>query len=327
MAVTKRSILMGIAGGTAALSGLSREAAAQAYPTKPIRIVVPYTAGGPTDALARIVGQKLGERFGQNVVIENKPGASGMIGADVVAAAPPDGHTILINASLHVITPSLYEKMTHDPLNDFTPITDVGSVPLILVVNKDVPAQSVNELLALAKASPGKLTFASSGIGASSHLAGEMLKTMTGTSLSHVPYRGSAPALNDIIGGHVSMMIDTSPASLPHVQSGSLRVLGVSTAERIPALPDVPTIAEAGVPGFEITSWYGVWSPKGTPKEIVGRLYAEISAMFKEPDLRERFAKLGATPGGRTPEEFEAFCRSERERWAAVVKASGAKLQ
>jgi len=200
---------------SASLFGVGREVAAQAYPTKPIRIVVPYSAGGPTDALARIVGQKLGERFGQNVVIDNRPGASGMIGADSVATAPPDGHTILINASLHVITPSLYEKMSHDPLNDFAPITDLGSVPLILVVNKDVPAQSVNELLALAKASPGKLTFASSGVGASSHLAGEMLKTMTGTSLSHVPYRGSAPALNDIIGGHISMMIDTSPGLAP----------------------------------------------------------------------------------------------------------------
>jgi tripartite-type tricarboxylate transporter receptor subunit TctC len=327
MASTRRSVLVSLAAGGSALLAGAGHTAAQTYPTQPIRLIVPYSAGGPTDALARIVGQKLGERLKQNVVVENKPGASGMIGADVVATAPPDGHTILINASLHVITPSLYEKMSHDPLNDFAPITNLGSVPLILVVNKDVPAKSVAELLALAKANPGKLTFASSGIGASSHLAGEMLKTMTGTNLSHVPYRGSGPALNDVIAGHVSMMIDTSPASLPHVEAGSLRVLGVSTAARIPNLPDVPTIAEAGVPGFEITSWYGVWVPRRTPKDIVTKLNSEFQAMFQDPDLRQRFARLGATPVGGTPEEFDAFCRSELDRWAGVVKASGAKLQ
>ena len=301
--------------------------ASEPYPSRLIRIVVPYSAGGPTDALARIVGKRLSERTGQSVVIDNKPGASGMIGASAVATAPPDGYTILINASLHVITPSLYSKVTNDPIGDFTPITDLGSVPLIMVVNKDVPVTDVKSLVGYAKANPGKVSFASSGVGASSHLAGEMLKTLTGIDISHVPYRGSAPALNDIIGGHIPMMIDTSPASLPHVQSGALRVLGVSTAKRIPVLPDVPTIAEAGVPGFEISSWYGVWGPKNMPKEIVSKLRSEFVAMFAEPEIRERFAKLGAEPGGRSPEEFDAFCRSELERWGKVVQASGAKLE
>lgn len=313
--------------GMLAMSILTGTAMADSFPSRPIRIVVPYAAGGPTDALARIVGKSLQERLGQPVIIDNKPGASGMIGAAVVAAANPDGYTILINASLHVITPSLYAKPTNDPINDFTAITDLGSVPLIMVVNKDLPVKSVSDLITYAKANPGKLTFGSSGIGASSHLAGEMLKSLTAINMSHVPYRGSAPALSDTIAGHISMMIDTSPASLPHVEAGSLRVLGVSTAQRISVLPNVPTIAEAGVPGFEISSWYGVWGPKAMPQELVNRIQKEFAKTLAEPSIQESFAKLSATPGGRSSEEFGKFSRLELERWGKIVKESGAKIE
>lgn len=325
--MNRRASFVAVIIGMLALLVQIRMVVAETFPSRTIRIVVPYSAGGPTDALARIVGKSLNERLGQPVIIDNKPGASGMIGAAAVAAAPPDGYTLLINASLHVITPSLYTKPTNDPINDFTAITDLGSVPLIMVVNKDLPVKSVSDLVAYAKANPGKLTFGSSGIGASSHLAGEMLKSLTGVNMSHVPYRGSAPALSDTIAGHISMMIDTSPASLPHVETGALRVLGVSTAHRIAVLPSVPTIAEAGVSGFEISSWYGVWGPKGMPQKLVDQIQKEIAAALADPDVRDRFAKLSAEPGGRSSEEFASFSRMELERWGKIVKASGAKVE
>ena len=301
-------------------------ALAQPYPSKPIRFVVPYPPGGPTDILGRAVAQALTESLGQTVVVENKPGASGMIGAEQVAKAAPDGYTILVNASIHVINPSLYSKTTFDAMHDFAPVTQIASVPLILVVGQPVKANSVRELIALAKASPGKLTFASSSVGAAPHLAGELLKRMAGIDIVHVPYKGSGPATTDLIGGHVTMMIDSMPSSIAHVKSGKLKVLGVSTAKRVPALPDVPTIAESGLPGFDIATWYGVWAPAKTPKEIVSKVSSEIANALKRPDLKERLAGLGAEGVGSTPAEFAAYCESEFKRWAKVVKDSGAKL-
>jgi len=300
-------------------------ALAQAYPSKPIRFVVPYPPGGPTDILGRAVAQTLTESLGQTVVVENKPGASGMIGAEQVAKAAPDGYTLLVNASIHVINPSLFSKPTFDAMQDFAPVTQIASVPLILVVGQSVQANSVKELIALAKASPGKLTFASSSVGAAPHLAGELLKRMAGIDIVHVPYKGSGPAMTDLIGGHVTMMIDSMPSSIPHVKSGKLKVLGVSTAKRTPSLPDTPTIAES-LPGFDIATWYGVWAPAKTPKEIVSRVSAEIAKGLKRADMRERLAGLGAEGVGSTPAEFAAYCESEFRRWAKVVKDSGAKL-
>ena len=300
-------------------------ALAQAYPSKPVRFVVPYPPGGPTDILGRAVAQALTESLGQPVVVENKPGASGMIGAEQVAKAAPDGYTLLVNASIHVINPSLFSKTTFDAMHDFAPVTQIASVPLILVVGQPVQANSVKDLIALAKANPGKLTFASSSVGAAPHLAGELLKRMAGIDIVHVPYKGSGPATTDLIGGHVTMMIDSMPSSIAHVKAGKLKVLGVSTAKRTPTLPDTPTIAET-VPGFDIATWYGVWAPAKTPKEIVSRVSGEIAKSLKRADMKERLAGLGAAAVGSTPAEFAGYCESEFRRWAKVVKDSGAKL-
>jgi tripartite-type tricarboxylate transporter receptor subunit TctC len=302
-------------------------AVAQDYPSKPIKFVIPYAAGGPTDILGRVVGTRLAEKLGQPVVIENRPGASGMIGQAQVAKSDPDGYTILVNASIHVINPSLFATMTSDPIKDFVPVTQLAAVPLVLVVNPQTRANSVSELIALAKKEPGKLSFASSGIGAAPHLAGELLKSRTGTNIQHVPYKGSGPAINDLVGGHVTMMIDSMPSSMAQVQGGALKALAVSTAKRVAAMPNVPTMMEQGVADFDVATWYGVWAPAGTPKPIVDKLQREIAAILKEPGIKERYAGLGADPIGSTPEEFDAYCRSELARWAEVVKISGAKLE
>jgi tripartite-type tricarboxylate transporter receptor subunit TctC len=311
----------------AALLGLMPLAAlAQDYPRKPVRMIIPYPPGGPTDILGRIVAQNLTEKLGQQVVVENKPGASGMIGADLVAKAPPDGYTLLANASIHVINPSLYKNPTYDAIKDFTPVSLIADVPLVLVVAPELPVKSVKDLIALAKSSSGKLNFASSGNAAAPHLAGEAFKIATGVDMQHVPYKGSGPALTDLMGGQVQLMFDSLPSSISHVKSGKLRAIAVTTGKRSSALPNVPTIAESGVPGFDISTWYGVWAPAGTPKEIVGKLSGEIAKIFKMPDVRERLAGLGAEPVGNSPDEFAAYCRSELAKWAKIVKASGATV-
>jgi len=302
-----------------------RLAHAQAYPNKPLRLVVPYPPGGPTDVLARIVAAKLPEFLGQQVVLDNKPGASGMIGAEQVARAAPDGYTLLSNASIHVINPGLFPKAGFDAISDFVPITQLASVPLILVVNNELPVRSVKELIAYAKEHPGKLNFGSSGNAAAPHLAGESFKIATGVSMQHVPYKGSAPALTDLIGGQVQLMFDSMPSAMPHVKAGKIRPLAVTTAKRAAAVPDLPTIAEAGVPGYDISTWYGVWAPRGTPLEIVDRVYVEIAKVLNLPDTRERYAALGAEPVGSTPDEFAAYCKSELTKWAKIVRESGAK--
>jgi tripartite-type tricarboxylate transporter receptor subunit TctC len=289
--------------------------------------VVPYPAGGPTDILARLVGERLSRNLNQTVVIENKPGASSMIGMDTVARAAPDGYTILINASLHIIVPAIVDKVLVDPIEGFAPVTQLGTVPLIMVVSKDSPAKTAADIVADAKANPGKLTYGSSGVGASSHLAGAMLAKMAGIQMIHVPYKGSAPALQDVLAKNISFMIDTTPASIGLVQSGSLKAIGVSAPSRISALPDVPTISESGVPGYNVQSWYGVWMPHGTPKEIVTKISKEIEEIFKLPDVRERLKTLGTEPSTSTPDEFAAFTVSEMKRWSDLVKETGAKAQ
>jgi tripartite-type tricarboxylate transporter receptor subunit TctC len=312
--------------GTALLGLMPFVAPAQDYPRKPIRMIIPYPPGGPTDILGRIVAQNLTEKLGQQVVVENKPGASGMIGADLVAKAPPDGYTLLANASIHVINPSLYRNPTYDAIKDFTPVSLIADVPLVLVVAPELPVKSVKDLIALGKSSSGKLNFASSGNAAAPHLAGEAFKIATGVDMQHVPYKGSGPALTDLMGGQVQLMFDSLPSSISHVKSGKLRAIAVTTAKRASALPNVPTIAESGVPGFDISTWYGIWAPAGTPKEIVNRLSGEIAKIVKIPDVRERLAGLGAEPVGNSPDEFAAYCRSELAKWAKIVKASGATV-
>lgn len=300
-------------------------ALAQAYPNKPVKVIIPFPPGGPTDVLGRIVAQRLAEKLGQPFVVENKPGASGMIGATQVAKAPADGYTILINASLHVINPSLYPKMQHDPIKDFAPVSQIADVPMVLVVNKANPAKNLQDVIAQARKNPA-MTFASSGNGTAPHLAGEAFNVATGLKLTHVPYKGSAPALTDIVGGHVGMMFDPLASSTPFIHGGSLRPIAVTTAKRVPTLPNVPTMAEAGLPGYEISTWYGVWAPANTPKDIVAKLSGEIAKLVKEPEITKRIMQLGSVPVGSTPAEFEAYNRSEQVKFDKIVKQSGAKL-
>jgi tripartite-type tricarboxylate transporter receptor subunit TctC len=303
-------------------ASVTRSSAEDAYPSRPIHVVVPYPAGGPTDILARLVGDRLSQNLHQPVVIDNRPGASSMIGMDAVARSAPDGYTILVNASLHIIVPSIVEKVIVDPIGAFEPVTQLGTVPLIMVVSKDNPAKSAADIVAEAKAHPDKLTYGSSGVGASSHLAGAMLGKMTGVQMLHVPYKGSAPALQDVLAKNISFMIDTTPASIGFVQSGSLKAIGVTSPTRMSVLPDVPTVAES-VPGYNVQSWYGVWMPKGTPKEIVAKISKEVAEIFKTPDMRQRLVTLGVEPTTSTPEEFAAFTVSEMKRWSELVKETG----
>jgi tripartite-type tricarboxylate transporter receptor subunit TctC len=322
------SLASRLAVGIVAGLALAGPAKAQEYPSKPIRLVVPFAAGGATDVLARLVGERLTASLGQQVVVDNRPGAGGNIGSDIVARAEPDGYTILMGAvGTHAINPSLYPKMPYDPVKDFAPVTLVASVPNVLVVNPEVPAKSVQELIDLAKAKPGELNFASSGNGTSIHLSGELFKAMTGTDIVHVPYKGSGPAVTDLLGGQVQMMFDNMPSSLPHVKAGKLRALGVTSAKRSPALPEVPTIAEAGVPGYDATSWFGILAPAGTPEPVVTRLQGAIVQALGEPEMRQRMADLGAEPVGDTPAEFGQFIAAEIAKWAKVVNDAGVKLE
>jgi len=298
-----------------------------AFPTKPIRLVVPFPAGGTTDILARAVAQKLTETNGQPVVIDNRPGAGGNIGAELVAKSAPDGYTLLMGTvGTHAINPSLYAKMPYDHQKDFAPVILVAGVPNVLVINPSVPANSVQELIAYGKANPGKLNFASSGSGTSIHLAGELFKTMSGVQMTHVPYKGSAPAIADLLGGQVQIMFDNLPSALPQIKAGKLKALAVTSAQRASALPDVPTIAEAGLPGFEATSWFGLLAPAGTPKEVIAKLNAEVAKWLASPEAREKLAAQGAIAAGKTPEDFTQHIVAETAKWQKVVKESGAKV-
>jgi tripartite-type tricarboxylate transporter receptor subunit TctC len=300
---------------------------AQTYPTKPIRLVVPFPPGGTTDLLAREVGQRLTLSFGQSVVIDNRPGAGGNIGSDLVAKSAPDGYTLLMGTvGTQAINPSLYARLPYDPVKDFAPVILVARVPNVLEVTPTLPVNSVNDLIKLAKEKPGQINFASSGNGTSIHLSGELFKAMAGVDMTHVPYKGSAAAITDLISGQVQVMFDNLPSSLPQIKAGKLRAIAVTSGQRAPALPNVPTIAESGLPGFEATSWFGILAPAGTPPAIISRINAEVNQWLQSPAAKEKLLAEGAIAAGDSPEAFAAYIHSETEKWARVVKASGAKI-
>ncbi len=300
---------------------------AQSYPNRTIRLVVPFPAAGTTDILARAAAQKLTEAFGQSVVVDNRPGAAGNIGSDLVAKSAPDGYTLLMGTvGTHAINPSLYSKMPYDHVKDFVPVVLVAGVPNVLVVNPALPVNSVADLIKLAKDKPGQINFASSGSGTSIHLSGELFKTMAGVDITHIPYKGSSPALTDLIGGQVQIMFDNLPSALPQIKAGKLRAIAVTSSKRAPVLPDVPTISESGVPGFEASSWFGMLAPAGTPAPIVARINAEVNKWLQSAEAREKLLSQGAEAAGGSPEQFANHIRAESEKWAKVVKASGAKV-
>ena len=307
---------------------ISDALAQAAYPNKPIRIVVPYSTGGAPDILARLIGQKLGAALGQSTVIDNKPGAGGNLGADAVAKAPPDGYTLLMTTTAtQSINQSLYASMPYDGIKDFTPVSLVAYTPVMLVVANEVPAKSVRDLVAHAKANPGKLTYASAGAGTVQHMAGAMFNGLAGVDTVHVPYKGSGQVMPDLVAGRVSMMFNSVAAVIPMVRDGKLRALGVSGAKRSGAAPDVPTIAEAGLPGFEASAWYAVFAPAGLPRDITQRLNAEIAKIIATPELRERFATLGLDPATSTSEELGRAVQEDAAKWARVIKANHITLQ
>jgi tripartite-type tricarboxylate transporter receptor subunit TctC len=297
------------------------------YPSKPIKLVVPFPPGGPLDTVARALGQAMTASWGQPVVVDNRPGAGGGIGADVVAKSPPDGYTILMGAvSTHAINVTLYKKIPYDPLRDFVPVTQVADVPNVLVVNPALPVHSVVELIAYAKAHPGTLNFASGSNGSTGHLAGELFKSMAHIDMQHIPYKGSAPAISDLLAGQVSLMFDNLASATPLIKSGKLRALAVTTAKRTPFFPELPTIAEAGLPGFDLSTWFGVFAPAGTPPEIVTKLNVELVRILKTPEMKEHMANLGVEPVGNTPEQFLAYIRNEIPKYAKVIRESGASV-
>ena len=307
---------------------LSDAARADDYPSHAVRIVVPFPAGGSNDIIARILAQKLSARTGQQFVVENRGGAGGNIGADAVAKSSPDGYTLLVTAPPPLTTnAALYKSLPFDPARDFAPVALLASVPIVLMVNPSLPVKNVQELVALAKAQPGKLNFGSSGIGATNHLAGELLKRMTGIDIVHVPYKGAAPAMNDLIAGHIPMMFDNMPAVLPQVQGGSVRAIAVAGAQRAPALPDVPTVAEQGVAGFEAFAWFGMVAPASTPASVLGTLQREVGTILKMPDVQKRFAELGADPGTVVGADFGKFLAEDSAKWTKIIQASGATAE
>jgi tripartite-type tricarboxylate transporter receptor subunit TctC len=318
--------ILALAVGTA-FAVLASSSFAQAWPSKPIKYVVPFAPGGTTDILGRTIAEKLSVALGQPVVIENKPGAGGGVGAEMVAKSPPDGYTIMGGTiSTHAINASLYKNLGYDPVRDFVPITLIARVPNMLVINPALPAKDVKELIALLKANPGKYSFASSGNGTSQHLSGELFKTMTGVDMQHIPYKGSPPALADVVGGQVAMTFDNITTAWPLAKGGKLRAIAVTTAARSSIAPEIPTLAEAGLVGYEVGSWQGVFAPAGTPPDIVKRLNTEIVRIINSPDVREKLAALGAEPAPNTPEEFAALVKADVAKWADVVKKSGAKV-
>ncbi|MBP3980133.1 MULTISPECIES: Bug family tripartite tricarboxylate transporter substrate binding protein [unclassified Acidovorax] len=318
------AVLASLAAGAATLPGA---AFAQAYPTKPISIVVPFSAGGTTDILARLVGQYLSTELGQPVVVDNKAGAGGNIGGQYAARAAADGYTLFMGTvGTHAINASLYKKMPFDPIKDFAPLTRVANVPNLLVANPQQPFKTVPEMIAYAKANPGKINFGSPGNGASPHLSGELFKSLAKVDLTHIPYKGSAPAVTDLLGNQIAIMFDNLPSVIPHVRSGKLRAIAISTAKRSPELPDVPTIAEAGVPGYEAMSWFGMFAPAATPKPVLDKLSAALAKVLANPEVKKKIADQGGESVNETPAQFAAFIKSESTKWGKVVKESGASL-
>jgi|688.fasta_scaffold05918_25 tripartite-type tricarboxylate transporter receptor subunit TctC len=320
------ALFSGLVIGALCVSAMSAAQTTNTYPNQAIRMVVPYPPGGPTDITARVVAAEMSKTIGQSVVIDNRPGASGMIGSEMVTKAAPDGYTLLANASIHVINPSVYPDMRFDAIKDFTPITQLAQVPLVLVVPANSPIKSVKDLVEYAKANPGKVNFGSAGSASAQHLAGESFKIAAGIQMQHIPYKGSAPALTDLAGGQLQLMFDSMPSATPMINSGKLRAIAVTTTVRAKARPDLPTIAESGFPGFDISTWYAYWAPKGTPADIIEKLAASAAQALKNPEVIAKYEAMGAEPVGSTPAQFAAYVESEAKKWNDIVKKSGAKL-
>ena len=309
------------------VSASSAQTRAPGYPNKFVRFIVPYAPGGSSDILARTLGQKLGDALGQTFVIDNRPGAGSMLGTDVAAKAPPDGYTIILSDMPHTINPSIHAKVPYDPVKDFSPITLIGVSPMFLFANPSFPAQSVKELIALAKNQPGKFAIASGGTGATTHLAAELFQSHAGIRLTHVPYKGAGPAITDVVAGQIPLTFTSMATAAPFAKSGRLRILGVTSAKRLASFPDVPTFDESGVPGLVFEHWWGVMAPAGTPRPIVDTLRSEIVKALAANDVRERFAALAVEPRTNTPEQFRALLESDLKRWAKVVKDAGIKAE
>lgn len=299
---------------------------AQEWPTRPITLVVPFAAGGTTDLVARPIAQALTEKLGQSVVVENKAGAGGTLAAGIAAKAAPDGYTIFLATVAHTMAPGLYKSLPYDFEKDFDPVTLAAQVPNVLIVHPSVPAKSVSELIAYIKANPGKVNFGSAGPGSTEHMSGELFRAMLGVDIVHVPYKGGAPMMTDLVAGQIQMAIETSGSATPHIQAGTVRALAVSTPQRSPYFPDLPTLNEAGLTGYDVTTWFGLMVPKVTPPAIRERLYREIGDVLKQPGIRARFKDMGAEPGGQSPAEVAAFITAETAKWKKVAKESGAKI-
>ncbi|MDE1553913.1 MULTISPECIES: Bug family tripartite tricarboxylate transporter substrate binding protein [Comamonas] len=324
---TRRTGLKTLAAATLAVAGMGSALAADAYPDKPLTMIVPFSAGGTTDILARIVGQALGQELGQTIIIENKPGAGGNIGAQQASRAKADGYTLFMGTvGTHAINQALYKKLPYDPVKDFAPLSRVANVPNLLVAHPSRPYKTVQEMIAYAKKHPGEVTYGSPGSGASPHVSGALFQSMTGAEMTHVPYKGSAPAISDLLGNQIAVMFDNMPSAIQHVRSGKLRPIAVTTAKRSPELPDVPTIAEAGVPGYEATSWFGLWAVAGTPAPILTKLQTALTKVLKDPAVAKKIADQGGEVVIETPAQFDAFIKSEAAKWGKVVKESGAEV-
>ena len=321
-----KRIALALGAATFAMLGCIAGAAAQSYPVKQVRIVVPFPPGGTTDVLARDLGHHLSGKLGATVVVDNRAGASGTIGSDHVVKSPADGSVLLLTATHHVINPSLYKNLPYNTERDFTAVALVASVANALIVHPSVPAKTVQELIQLAKSQPGKLSFGSAGIGGANHLSGELFKYMTGIEIEHVPYKGAAPAMTDLLGGHIPMMFDSLPTVLSHVREGRLRALGVTSRERSPSLPEVPTIDEAGVKGFEATAWFGLYAPANLKADARTPLLKAVTEILASAEIRESFSKLGAEPGKLTGDAFEQYVRAEMKKWGEVVERAQIKL-
>ena len=306
-------------------TGAPAQPAADAYPAKPIRFILPFPPGGGTDILGRVIAERLTTNLGQPVVLENRGGAGGNVGAEAAARSAPDGYTIVLVAPSLAISPSLYSKLNYDPVKDLAPISLVGTVPNVLVTYPSLPAQNLAEFISLAKTKPGAMNFGSGGSGTSNHLAGELFNIVAGVKLVHVPYKGVNLAMNDALGGQIQLVVIGIPAAQPHIRAGKLRALGVISPQRSPALPEVPTVAEAGLPNFEVTTWYGVLAPAGTPRDIIAKLHAGVVRALQNPDVRKRLMNDGAEPVGSSPPEFADYLRAETGKWAKVIKAAGIK--
>ena len=323
MILSRRQVLE-LATGAVAFAAISRSARAQIYPTRPVRIIVGFPAGGPSDITARLIAQWLSERLGQEFVVENRPGAASNIASEAALRAPPDGYTLLLVTSTNAVNATFYEHLSFNFMSDITPVAGIIRVPFVMEINPSIPAKTVPEFIAYAKANPGKINMASGGIGTSVHIAGELFKMMAGVSLVHVPYRGSSPALTDMISGQVHVMFDILTSSIQHIRSGALRALAVTSASRSEALPDLPTVGDF-LPGYEATAWYGIAAPKNTPREIVDKLNNEINAGLANTKIKARFADLASTAIPGSPTDFERLVGEEIEKWGKVVKFSGAK--